>query len=293
MAYSVGNYNLARKIKDPQFSIDRIDQYDLLLLAGQYDFQFAVVDAQQHRCLLVEDYTFSGSEADVGETYRALIEEHQLLMAGYWNRVKLAVKSQHFTLVPSAYFSAENTVHYLTLVTDTPTSKYTVNHYLVKELDAVMVFGAEKQLVERLRNTYPSQDVGIISQGSAFIKGVQQADTGSYYRSMYLLVDRQHVSVIVEEDHKLILYNRFAYRTPDDIVKYILTVFQKSEMDQNETRVTVWGNIPAQSEQYLALYRYIRELTYGTKPDFLEFSHVFDEAPEHQYFDLYSMYLIE
>lgn len=293
MAYSVENYTLARKISDPKFSVDHIDQYDLLLLAGQYDFQFAVVDALQQRCLLAEDYTFSDPSTDVGETYRTLVENHQLLMAGYWNRVKLAVKSQHFTVVPSTYFSAENAAHYLTLATGTPSNKYSINHHLFKELEAVMVFGAEKQLVERLRSTYPSQDVGIISQGSAFVEGVQRVDAGSYYRSMYLLVDRRHVSVVVMEDRKLILYNRFAYQTSDDIVKYILTVFQKLKMDQNETKVTVWGNIPEQSDQYAALYRYIRELTYGTKPNFLKFSHVFDEAPDHQYFDLYSMYLSE
>ncbi|MGD1889000.1 MAG: DUF3822 family protein [Cyclobacteriaceae bacterium] len=293
MAYSVGNYTLARKISDPQFSVDHIDQYDLLLLAGQYDFQFAVVDALQQRCLLVEDYTFSNAGTDVGETYRTLIEEHQLLMAGYWNRVKLAIKSQHFTLVPSTYFSAENAAHYLTLVTNTPSNKYSINHYRFKELDAVMVFGAEKQLVERLRSTYPSQDVGIISQGSAFIEGVRQVAAGSYYRNMYLFIDQQHVSVVVLEDQKLVLYNRFVYQTPNDIVKYVLTVFQKLEMDQNETKVTVWGNFTEQSEQYAALYQYIRELNYGTKPDFLKFSHMFDEAPDHQYFDLYSMYLSE
>jgi len=293
LAYSVGNHTLVRKISDPQFSVDHIDQYDLLLLAGHSDFQFAVVDALQQRCLLVEDYTFSDADTEVGEIYRTLIEDHRLLMAGYWNRVKLAVKTQHFTLVPSAYFSAENAAHYLTLVTDTPSSKYTVNQYQFKALDSVMVFGAEKQLVERLRSTYPSQDVGIISQGSAFIEGVQRIDAGSYYRSMYLLVDERHVSVVVIEDGSLILYNRFAYQSPNDIVKYILTVFQKLEMNQNETKVTVWGNIPKQSEQYAALYRYIRELNYGMKPDFLKFSHMFDEAPDHQYFDLYSMYLSE
>lgn len=293
MTHSVGNYTLARKIKDPQFSVDHIDQYDLLLLAGQHDFQFGVVDTQQQRCLLVEDYTFSDSATDSdGNVYRSVIEDHQLLMAGYWNRVKLAVKSQHFTLVPEDYFSPEHASHYLTLVTETPADKYTITYQPHKQANAVMVFGAQRQLVERLRSTYPSQDVQLLYQGSVFIEGVQRS-TDSSDRAMHLHIGRQHVLMLVLEDQKIILYNRFVYATSNDIVKYTLTALQKLDMNQNGAKVTVWGNIPKQSKQYATLYKYVRNLSYGTMPNFLKFSHVFDEAPEHQYFDLYSMDLSE
>nr|WKN39299.1 DUF3822 family protein [Tunicatimonas sp. TK19036] len=293
MAHTVGNHTLIRKIKDPQFSIDHLNQYDLLLLAGRHDFQFCVTDAHSQRCLLLEDYIFPGGLSDLAEAYFPLFEGHHLLMAGYWNKVKLAVKNQHFTIVPDSYFSAENVGHYLTLATDTPTDQYTASYYRHKQSDAVMVFGAEKRLTERLKSFYPSQAVQLLHQGSAFIEGVQQLTTGSYYRTMYLHIGRQYFGIVVVEDKKLIFYNRFAYNSSGDIVKYTLTTLQKLGMDQNETKVHVWGNVSGKSDHYAALYRYIRQLSYGTKPPFLEFSHVFDEAPDHQYFDLYSMHLCE
>ncbi|MEQ9441190.1 MAG: DUF3822 family protein [Cyclobacteriaceae bacterium] len=293
MTHSVGNHTLVRKIKDPQFSIDHINQYDLLLLAGQYDFQFCVTDARSQRCLLLEDYTFPEALPDLAEGYFSIFEGHHLLMAGYWNKVKLAVKNQYFTLVPEAYFSSEEAAQYLPLAIDIPADQYAIAHHRHKLAEAVMVFGVEKRLAERLKSIYPSQNILLLHQGSVLADGIQSLPTASYYRNMYLHIGRQHFSIVVVEDKKLIFYNRFAYNTSDDIVKYALTALQNLKMNQNETKVQVWGNISGKSDHYAALYRYIRQLSYGTKPPFLEFSHVFDEAPDHQYFDLYSMHLCE
>ncbi|MGB3587213.1 MAG: DUF3822 family protein [Tunicatimonas sp.] len=293
MTHSVGNYTLVRKVKDPQFSVDRIDRYALMLLAGPQNFQFCVVDADQQRCLLLEDYSFSNTSEDLVGTYRAIIEEHQILMAGYWRSVKLAVKSSYFTLVPQAYFSTENPAHYLALAVDLPEKNCLVSYQNHRQTNSAMVFGANKELVNRIKSTYPSQDIRLEHLGSVFIEGIQQLSSDSHYPVMHLHIDRGYLTMLVTDQDKVILYNSFAYQHSDDIVKYVLTAFQKLSLDQNETKVVVWGNIPAKSAEYAALYRYIRQLTFGTKPDFLTFSHVFDEAPDHQYFDLFSLHVTQ
>ena len=289
MAHSVGNYTLVRKIKDPQFSVDHIDRYALLLLVGSHNFQFCVVDTEQNRCLLLEDYTFSDSTEGLIGTYRSIIEEHQLLMAGYWKSVKLAVKSPYFTVVPHSYFSAENAAHYLTLAVDLPQKNYAVSYQTYGQANATMVFSADKTLIDRIKSTYPSQDIRLKHQGTVFTEGIQQISPNSSQPVMHLHIDRECLTTLVIDSGKVVLYNIFSYQNPDDVVKYILTAFQKLHLDQNNTEVVVWGNIPAKSDEYAALYRYIRQLTLGTKPNFLTFSHVFDEAPDHQYVDLYSL----
>ncbi|WKN45924.1 DUF3822 family protein [Tunicatimonas pelagia] len=291
MAHSTGNYTLVRRIKDPQFSVDRLDQYALLLLAGTHNFQFCVVDTDQQRCLLLEDYSFSDTLEELTGAYRTIIEEHQLLMAGYWKSVKLAVKSPYFTLVPRSYFSPENPGHYLKLAVALPEENYSISYQMHEQAEAAMVFGANKGLVDRIKSTYPSQDIPLKYQGSVFIEGIRQMPSGSHYPVMHLHIDQGALTVLVIDNGNVVFYNNFAYQSPDDVVKYTLTAFQKLSLDQNDTKVVVWGNIPLKSDEYAALYRYIRQLTLGTKPDFLTFSHMFDEAPDHQYFDLYSLYL--
>lgn len=293
LAHSTGKYTLVRKLKDPKFSVDHLDRYDLLLLAGQRNFQFGVVDAAQQTCLLLEDYALSQSPEELIGVYRSIIEEHQLLMAGYWKSVKLAVKSPYFTLVPKEYLSSDNLAHYLTLAVEFPEEHYSVYAQGHENAGATMVFGAHKELVDRIRNTYPTQKVPLLYQGSAFMEGIQQMSSVEYYSVMYLHIDRDYLTMVVVDDGKIVLFNGFVYHKPDDLVKYTLTAFQKLNLDQNETKTVVWGNIPAKSDEYLALYRYIRQLSLGSKPDFLTFSHVFDEAPDHQYLDLYSLHLIE
>ena len=245
--------------------------------------------------MLMEDYALSGELPDeqrIALLHR-LFEEHTLLMAGYWQTVKLAVKNRKATLVPEAFFSSEKLAHYLAMSVPVDTERDGYYYYRHVQSKAVSVFAADKKLVERIRSLYPSLNVPTVHHGSALIEGIQGNRDFTYYRDLYLHLDQDYFSAVVTEDNNLLLYNQFAYRSSQDIIKYTLAVMQEMEMSQQASRVILWGNVAAQSEHFGALYRYVRNLEYGNRPSFLKFSYAFDEIPDHQYFDLYGLHACE
>ena len=245
--------------------------------------------------MIVEDYSLASAASPEEQTQalHQLFEGHHLLMAGYWKSVKLAIANQKFTLIPEPIFSNDRLADYLAMSTSVDAERDGYYYYRHVQSKAVNVFAADKKLVERIRALYPSLEVAVVHQGSAFIEGVQGNRDFTYYRDMYLHVDHDCFSVVITEDNKLLLYNRFLYEQPQDIVKYTMTVMQEMEMTQQQSRVILWGNIPAQSEHFQTLYRYVRHLDYGSRPTYLTFSYAFDELPDHQYFDLYGLHLCE
>lgn len=295
MAQATESHKLTHKVKDTKFSIDDIIHYSLSILVGKHDFQFCVFDKRDSRCLLLEDYIFNDPLAGtrLGDSLYKLFESHELLMAGYWKSIKLIIKNQKFTLVPVPLFSAENLPSYLHTSAEIDVSYDNFHYYRHVQSDAILVFAAEKNFTERVKSFYPTKSLQILHQGSCLIEGIQSHKDFTKNKDMYLHIGRSYMSVIVTENNKLLYFNRFSYKNPQDTVKYTMMVMQEMGLDQNNTKVLVWGNIRMNSEHFKELYRYIRNISYGGKPSYLQFSYMFDELADHQYFDLYSTYVCE
>lgn len=288
------DYTLTHRVEDKLFSIDDLTHYSLLLLFGDHSFQLCVADVREGKGMMVEEYLLADVSPEQRiQSLQRLFEEHKLLMAGYWQSVKIGVKNQKSTLVPETFFSRDKLASYLGLSAVVDTERDGYYYYRHVQSEAVNVFAADKKLVERVRALYPSLEVPVIHHGSALIESIQGNRDFTYYKDVYLHVDQNCFSVVVTEDNNLVFYNQFPYSDSQDIVKYTLTVMKELDISQEEGRVTVWGNVPARSEHFQALYRYIRNLTFGQRPAYLNFSYVFDELPDHRYFDLYGLYLCE
>lgn len=292
---AAGSHKLINRIKDTNFSIDDLTHYSLSILVGKYDLQFCVSDTRDNRCLLLEDYTFGDTLSGnrLSDSLYKLFESHELLMAGYWKSIKLAIKNQKFTLIPSTLFSRDNLPHYLHMSAEIDEDIDSFYYYKHVQSEVVLVFAAEKNVIERIRSIYPTRSLQVLHQGSALIEGIQSHRDFTNNRDMYIHIGRTHFSIVVTENNRLLYYNRFSYQDSQDIIKYTMMVMQEMNLDQNSSKVLVWGNVKVNSEHFRQLYRYIRNISYGSKPSYLKFSYVFDELSDHQYFDLYSIYVCE
>ncbi len=63
------------------------------------------------------------------------------------------------------------------------------------------------------------------------------------------------------------------------------------KLDPNVCKVKLFGELSHDSAIFSNLYKYIRHLSFGTKPVAISYSFKFDEVLDHRYFDLYNAYL--
>ena len=110
---------------------------------------------------------------------------------------------------------------------------------------------------------------------------------------LYIYVDRFKLHILSVQGQKLIYYNQFIIKQFADYVKYIMLVMKALNMDQNKSQVVLWGYIGKNSPHYQEFYKYIRNVTFGDRPDHLKFGYMFDEMQDHHFFDLLSMNLLD
>jgi hypothetical protein len=289
------SHKLIRKIKDDLFDEENIDQYHLLINIGTRDFQLLVIEPQDNKVLLMEDFVLPGitSNEELLRILDQLFDSHAFLKAGFWKKIKVAVKNQKFVQVPEELFSEDSTAEYLKFNATVDSSKEECLSSVNPKANAVTAFAINSDLKNWLENIYPNNPPTFTHQSAALIEGTLHYAQGRDDTPLYIYVDRFKLHILACEGGKLLYYNQFAIKEFSEYIKYIMLVLKSLDMDQKSSQVVLWGYIGKNSPHYHEFYKYISNVTFGDEPEYLNFGYVFDEVPEHQYFDLYSIHLID
>ncbi|MEO7991962.1 MAG: DUF3822 family protein [Chryseolinea sp.] len=295
MQTSTLQYKLIKKIKDDRFDEELINQYHLLIHIGTRDFQMLVLDPDQNRVLLMEDFVLPGisTHNELMLMLDQLFDSHAVLKAGFWKRVKVSIKNQKFVQVPQALFSESSLEEYLKFNAPIDPANEEFLASPNPRCEAVTVFAINKELKDWLTSIYPNSPPAFTHQSAALIEGTMQFAEGKNDNPLYVYIDRFKLHILSCKDGKLLYYNQFAIKQFSDYVKYIMMVMKTLNLNQESSQVVLWGYIGKNSPHYVEFYKYINNVTFGGRPRNISFGYMFDEVQEHHFFDLYSISLID
>lgn len=288
------NFKLIKKIKDERFDEDFIHQYHLLIQLGTRDFQLLVIDPTDHKPLLLEDFVFPNlsSHEELISMLEQLFDSHALLRAGFWKKIKISIKNQKFIQVPLALFAEESLADYLKFNAPVDSQKEIFLSTLNKQTQAVTIFAMNRDLKQWLDSVYPNNPPVYTHQSATLIEGIMHHATKRKEQPLYIYVDRFKLHLLAVRDGKLLYYNQFAIKQFSDYIRYIMLVMKSLNMNQDKSQVMLWGYIGKNSPHYHEFYKYVSNVVFGYRPEYLQFGYMFDEVQEHHFFDLYSIYLV-
>jgi len=287
---SAKKFRLLRREKDPKFNIDKLEHYNLLLQVGFSDFQLCVIDSRKNKILLLEDYVMPDvtSQVERVECLKLIFHDHHLLLAGFWNRVKVMVKNRKFSLIPSKLFLNDNMADYLRVnsrLDEGQESYFSKNH---NTLSLVNVYAINSNVVDFIRKTYITLEVEFHHQSSAFIQGFENHLEKESSSVLCINLDRFMLQLSLIQRGKFKYFNQFPVREFNDYLKYISMVVQEFKLNITFDKFFIWGYLGKTSGHFQQLKKKIPNLQFGKRPQGIKFGYVFDEVPDHQYFDLLS-----
>ncbi|MBR9998049.1 MAG: DUF3822 family protein [Cyclobacteriaceae bacterium] len=291
MAISSIQFKLLRKEKDPKFDIDNLEHYNLLLQVGFSDIQVCITDSRKNKIMLLEDYIMPGviSHEERVDILECLFDDHHLLLAGFWNRIKVMVKNRKFSLVPSALFQHENVQDYINLNTQVDQASENFFYRGNESMGLTNTFAVNKEVTRFLtQQTYPHKEVQFYHQSSSFIEGFQKYFAGMSGNVVAIYLDRFRLHVAYFRDGIFKFYNQYPVKTFDDYYRYIGFVVDEFSVDPHQDQFYIWGYLHRSSKHFNTLKSKYPTLITGERPADLSMSYVFDEIADHQYFDLLS-----
>ncbi|MEQ8583258.1 MAG: DUF3822 family protein [Marinoscillum sp.] len=292
---ATSTFKLIKRIKAGSFDESKLPSYSLCLQIGIRDFQFCVVNKQTGTCLAMEDYKLENIKTINTrlEVIKEIVNKHSFIGSNLWDNIKVSFKTHKFSLVPGSHFLPEASSDYLAVNSEIKTKIEEVYYYKHIASSAVNIFACDKKVISWSKERYPNKSLQVIHQGSALIEGILKYDDHSKEKTMFTYFDRGILHIMVSQKNQLLYYNQFAVRKSEDYLKYIMLVFKEIGLSPKTSSLVVWGLLKNDAPQIELLKKYIRNISFGTKPNFLKFPSEFEDIADHRYFDLYSIFLCE
>ncbi|HLF34591.1 MAG TPA: DUF3822 family protein [Cyclobacteriaceae bacterium] len=287
-------FKLLKREKDTSFNIDSLERYSLFLQFGPNDLQISVLEAEENKVLLVEDYILPGVDGleDRLECFKGIFNGHHLLMANFWKEIKVSFKTRKFTLVPDHLFESSRTEVCLSLNSTLEQGSESLQVANMNDLGLKIIYAVEEPVLQYIHSTYPRAGFRHFPHCASMILGAKKYlnDAPGTFNCLY--IDRFVLHQAVFRDGRFRYYNLFPIKEFDDYARYISMVAADQGIDIENDRHFLWGFISSGSDQFAELKDRFPTVELGSRPAVLKFSHVFDEFEAHQYFELFNLYLL-
>jgi Protein of unknown function (DUF3822) len=245
------------KTESPRFDIEKLNQYTLSCEISESSFFCKIIEPLDNEVIVTEKYEFPSQKEAISVTdcLSSIYETHDFLKSLKWNSIEIIIDNQSFTLIPIELFNKEYTNRYLQLAKGQQlTDAEEVHTYTHEELGIVNVYSSDRDLYNWLSDTYPLVDMTFIHKTSQLIEiGV----ITSKAQTAFLHFGNQHFTMVVTVNGTLKFCNRFAYKTPQDLVYYVLFAMNELEIEPDEVIIRLNGNIIEQSEDFELLNQYL------------------------------------
>lgn len=273
-----------------QFDQSRTEEsknnYHLSLQISIDGFCFALFHLQERKYIGIGEYAIKNNSTIKLEELIQSVLESDTWLKGSFKSVSVSLEQPKNTLIPSALFDENQLNNYLSI----NTGKYQIEGAtfdLLLQTETVNCYEADKDLCKLISRYHPAASFS--HQTSVSIESAAQvAYKGS---TIHLQFNRTSIDLTAFKEGKLQLQNRFNYKTSEDVIYYLLYVMEQLSISQEETLLSISGNIVKDSNVYQLLYKYIKEIKLVELPTHVDYSQPLRLAEPHQYYLLIQQYL--
>jgi hypothetical protein len=257
---------------DDAFSIHLSRTYNLSLLLGRDRLSFCFNRHDDNSLIGIESYNLGVSEpqsSSLNETLewcrelKLLFEDLESLKKPF-RQVHIAVECHKSTLIPAELFSEGNQEEFLSF--NQPHEEFEIcRHETIPNLGAEIIYAMPSCIISELQAVFPEAEI-VNASGQIIENLLKLPKEASADGILYANVRGAWVELICIEQGKLRFFNRFRYRTREDLAYYVIFVMEQLGLNPDTISLVLMGNIERQSGRFELLYRYIRNIRFMEKP---------------------------
>jgi hypothetical protein len=259
---------------DESFSESGLLNYDIVLLVDGNSCAYSIFDHGNNRFIAIESYRIPLPE---------LIGQLQWLTSPA-RSLKIIIENSRSTLIPSPLFEESEKNSLLNFSLE-PEEDEKVLIDRLTQLEMVNIFGVNNLLYDQLTKFFPGAQICHVS--SVLIESIWMnfknliAD-----KRIFIYVREAAFNMLIFDKKQLVFSNSFHFMTPEDLIYFVIFVMEQSDLNPEEVPVTLLGAIDVKTPHYDLIFRYIRNVEFGSRNESTGFSYVFDDVPGHYFYPL-------
>lgn len=288
MQFNIQNPTFKISINDPSFQPDTSPGCHLSLDISLDKFAFAALNIKNAKYLLLEVYSLEEIKNDqqLLNEIKKIVESSQIFKQS-WKSASATVSSSMATLIPVPLFEESRAANAYTF--NTGESGDPVVSDFLNTIDAYSLYTVGEEMRNYLNALFPG--IKIMHLSSVLIGSIMIQRQRGESKAVFLNYRPSHFDILVAEGKQLLFYNSFNHHAAEDVVYYLLLVFEQLSLSQEHTPLTLLGELPANDELVALLKKYIASVNFGKRIENFNYSDLFNELPAHFYNTLFGQYL--
>lgn len=276
----------AYRIDDESLSETDLTSCTLLMMVGERQFNYAVLDPSENTFIALKTYLSQPGESRKPEL--ELIEQcfdtDKLLYTAF-QQTRIAFNVHKNVLVPARLYHPELKQEPLFLVHgEGPDEKVMTDE--VPLMDLVNVYAVNRNILGYLKKEFPA---AILCHAvTPLLNVLHQMETASE-NILYLLVQSGWFQTLVFSGGKLLYQRQMDYVTPLDIVYHTLNILLQLGLVPEQTRVTMSSDIQENAQIHEGLSGYYPILDWLERPAGHKYIDKFSNYPTSYFFHLFTI----
>jgi len=264
---------------DESFDPFDTSTYSLFVQLSETHVSWCILDNEKNKYVVIESFA----------SYLQEVAENIPWIRQPFDSVSLMIENNRSTLIPAPLFDPEEKKSYFDFIHEKDDRTETLYDKL-QQLEIVNVYDVCAKLLEAGLQIFPGAK--IFHHSSALIQSIWMNYKNRINgKKVFIHVRENDFDFLIFDGKQLNYYNAFHFRTPTDLLYYVIFVMEQLTLNPEETEVVLMGNIIKESELYDLLYRYIRNIEFVKRNTAFKYSYVFNEIPAHYFYPLLNLRL--
>ena len=221
---------------------------------------------------------------------RDLIAGEECLNLKY-KSIEIVYSSGIFTLVPQVFFHNMYSEKYLNFNQESEKG-YSVEKCLLGKAEAWCIFSMPDNLKEYLAFKYPKATIRH-NLYPLVERALKENKNHPEKRQVHLNFFRTYFELVVIDGSKLLLGNQFNYSGENDVLYYVLFVFDQLKLSPDTTELVFHGWFSQSAPMYQTFKKYIRKTVLSRPTTLFSYSYTFSQLPDHYFTTLLDLYKCE
>lgn len=272
---------------DETLDINSTTSYHLSIQANLDGLVFSILDTVRNKYIALKSYVLTEKYIADFDWYKSIIRKDEFLMQQY-KSVGLIYVGEKSTLVPDPLFKKESIRDFTDMNLQIGDHEE-VHFNKIPRVDAWTIYPIPVKLVSVFQKQFPN--ISFFHQSVPFINQLMlNQKNGENKPQVYVNLFGSMFEMAVVESKNFKFYNCFPYKNVNDLLYFILNVFNQMKLPPDHASLYLSGKITRQSSLYENLKRYIRKPEFRKPDTHFSYSYTFNSLPQHSNLNLLNLY---
>lgn len=217
---------------------------------------FCVFDTLNESVLDLQEVKFNYTQSLEDQLWRTFVDFPSLTKP--YDEIVVLHDNNFNAFVPKALFD-EN---YLGSYLQYNTKVFETDFFTYDEMDTYQMINVHVPFVNV--NNFLIDQFGSFEYknvNTVLVSKVLSLSRNKFDKEVFVHFQDTHFEIIIAHNLKLLLYNSFEYKTPEDFVYYLLFTFEQLQLNPETVSVFLLGKISEDHPCFEIAYRYVRNIS--------------------------------